>query len=74
MRSIHDKWIVRLNGREVRPIIEQIAHEGSDPANMVRRSVDSALSTTRYRSCDRRDPMLTNTALAQRRAFKRLSK
>jgi hypothetical protein len=66
---MHDKWTVKLDGR-VRPIIEKIAHEeGRDPANMVRRLVDSALAQ-RALSLNVRPaaPMLTDAALAQRRA------
>jgi len=61
-----DKWTVKLDAR-VRPIVEAIAHEeGRDPANMVRRLVDSALA---QRALGMRPAaMLTAAALAQRRA------
>jgi hypothetical protein len=63
---MHDKWTVKLDAR-VRPIVEAIAYEEQrDPAQVVRRLVDSALA---QRALGMRPaPTMTDAALAQRRA------
>lgn len=60
------KWTVKLDAR-VRPIVELIAREEQrEPAQVVRRLVDSALAQRALTV--RPAPMITDAALAQRRA------